>query len=108
MGIALGLFIGKQIGIFGLCWLALQLGLTKLPKGMNYASLFGTAALCGAATSLYGKSGITYKPVYGLQEYKTPLTGSAKNLKLEISIESNGFDASLQDLTLLHKQGKIR
>jgi hypothetical protein len=39
---------------------------------------------------------------------RTPLTGSAKNLKLEIDIESNGFDASLQDLTLLHKQGKIR
>jgi len=49
----------------------------------------------------------TYKPVYGLQ-YKTPLTGSAKNLKISISIQSNGYDASLQDLTLLHKQGKIR
>ena len=68
----------------------------------------GTAALFGASTSLYGKSGVTYKPVFGLQEYRTSLTGSAKNLKLEISIESNGFDASLQDLTLLHKQGKIR
>jgi hypothetical protein len=68
----------------------------------------GTQALWGSATSLYGKSGVTYKPVFGLQEYKTPLTGSAKNLKLEISIESNGFDTSLQDLTLLHKQGKIR
>jgi len=68
----------------------------------------GTAALWGASTSLYGKSGVTYKPVYGLQEYKTSLTGSAKNLKLEISIESNGYDTSLQDLTLLHKQGKIR
>ena len=68
----------------------------------------GTPALWGASTSLYGKSGITYKPVFGLQEYKTPLTGSAKNLKLEIDITSNGFDASLQDLTLLHKQGKIR
>ena len=68
----------------------------------------GTAALWGASTSLYGKSGVTYKPVYGLQEYTTPLTGSSKNLKLEISIESNGYDTSLQDLTLLHKQGKIR
>jgi hypothetical protein len=68
----------------------------------------GSTALWGASTSLYGKSGVTYKPIYGLHEYKTPLTGSAKNLKLEIDIESNGFDASLQDLTLLHKQGKIR
>ena len=53
-------------------------------------------------------SNSTYAPLYGLQEYRTPLTGSAKNLKLEIDIESNGFDASLQDLILLHKQGKIR
>ena len=62
---------------------------------------------CITGTSLYGKSGVTYKPIYGLHEYKTPLTGSAKNLKLEIDIESNGFDASLQDLTLLHKQGNL-
>ena len=68
----------------------------------------GTTALWGASTSLYGKSGVTYKPVYGLQEYKTPLTGSAKNIKVSIGIQSNGYDASLQDLTLLHKQGKIR
>ena len=53
-------------------------------------------------------SNSTYAPLYGLQEYRTPLTGSAKNLKIEIDIESNGFDASLQDLILLHKQGKIR
>jgi len=43
-----------------------------------------------------------------LKEYKTPLTGSAKHLKLNLSIASNGYDASIQDLTLLHKQGKIR
>ena len=68
----------------------------------------GSTALWGASTSLYGKSGVTYKPVYGLQEYRTPLTGSAKNIKVSIGIQSNGYDASLQDLTLLHKQGKIR
>ena len=47
MGIALGLFFGKQIGIFGLCWLSIRLGFAKLPKGMNWLSLYGTAALCG-------------------------------------------------------------
>ncbi len=47
IGIALGLFVGKQIGIFGLCWLAIKSGLTKLPDGMNWMSLYGTAALCG-------------------------------------------------------------
>jgi len=47
LGIALGLFIGKQIGIFGICWLAIQLKLAKLPKGMSWSSLYGTAVLCG-------------------------------------------------------------
>lgn len=47
LGIAMGLFFGKQIGIFGLCWLAIKLGVTKLPKGMNWVTLYGTSALCG-------------------------------------------------------------
>jgi len=52
IGIASGLFIGKQIGIFGLCFLTIKLGLTQLPKGMNYASLYGTAALCGVGFTM--------------------------------------------------------
>ena len=47
MGIAMGLVVGKQIGIFGLCWLAIKLGLARLPSGMSWLSLYGTAALCG-------------------------------------------------------------
>jgi len=51
-GIALGLFLGKQIGIFGLCFIVIKLGLTKLPQGMNWASLYGTAALCGVGFTM--------------------------------------------------------
>lgn len=47
VGIALGLFVGKQIGIFGLCWLCVKLKLASLPTGMNWGALYGTAALCG-------------------------------------------------------------
>ncbi len=47
VGIALGLFIGKQVGIFGCCALAIKLGLAQMPKGMDWLSLYGTAALCG-------------------------------------------------------------
>ena len=47
LGIALGLFAGKQIGIFGLCWLAVKTKLAPLPHGMNWKTLYGTAALCG-------------------------------------------------------------
>jgi len=49
-----------------------------------------------------------YSPIYGLQEYSTPLAGSAKTLKLNMSIVSNGYNASIQDLSILHLQGKIR
>ena len=47
MGIALGLMVGKQLGIFGICWIFIRLKLAKLPEGMTYMSLYGTAALCG-------------------------------------------------------------
>ncbi len=47
IGIALGLFFGKQIGIFGLCWLAIKLKIASLPKNMNWLSLYGSSALCG-------------------------------------------------------------
>lgn len=47
IGIALGLFVGKQVGIFGFCWLVVKLKLVKLPANMNWGSLFGIAALCG-------------------------------------------------------------
>lgn len=47
LGIALGLFLGKPIGIFGLCWLAVKMKMATYPMGMNAARLFGVSALCG-------------------------------------------------------------
>jgi NhaA family Na+:H+ antiporter len=52
VGIALGLFVGKQLGIFGLCWLALKTKLVRMPEGMNYASLYGTACLAGVGFTM--------------------------------------------------------
>ena len=47
MGIALGLFVGKQVGVFGFIWLAISLRLAPMPEGMNMKSLYGMSALCG-------------------------------------------------------------
>ena len=47
IGIALGLFVGKQVGVFAFCWLAIKLKLTALPQGMSWGTLYGTAILCG-------------------------------------------------------------
>jgi NhaA family Na+:H+ antiporter len=46
-GIALGLFFGKQIGIFGLCLVAVKLKFTTLPRDISWLTLYGISALCG-------------------------------------------------------------
>ena len=47
LGITLGLFVGKQLGIFGLVWLLVKTGLAKLPQGANFMQLYGVSLLCG-------------------------------------------------------------
>lgn len=47
VGIAAGLFFGKQIGVFGMTALALVTGLAKMPRGLNYGMLWGASLLCG-------------------------------------------------------------
>ncbi len=47
LGIALGLFVGKQIGVFTMCALAVKLRLTELPKDMSWLTLYATGILCG-------------------------------------------------------------
>lgn len=47
IGISLGLFLGKQMGIFGFSMLSIVLGLGKLPEGLHYGHLFGVAILGG-------------------------------------------------------------
>lgn len=52
LGIALGLFLGKQVGIFGFCWLAVRMKIASLPQGMDWSRLYGTAALCGVGFTM--------------------------------------------------------
>jgi len=47
MGIALGLFLGKQIGVLGFSWLLTRLRLAKLPEKSTWLSFYGVAILCG-------------------------------------------------------------
>ena len=47
LGIALGLFLGKQLGIFTCCWLTVKTGLAKLPNGVNWSHVYGLSLLCG-------------------------------------------------------------
>lgn len=47
LGIIAGLFIGKQIGVFGFSFVAVKLGIARLSPGVNWAQLYGVALLCG-------------------------------------------------------------
>jgi NhaA family Na+:H+ antiporter len=47
LGILLGLFVGKQLGVFGAAWLAIKSGLAQKPMGASWAQLYGVAILCG-------------------------------------------------------------
>lgn len=47
LGIVLGLFIGKQLGVFGTVWLAVQLGLGRLPEGVTWKEMYGISLLAG-------------------------------------------------------------
>ncbi|MDH5512448.1 MAG: Na+/H+ antiporter NhaA [Gammaproteobacteria bacterium] len=47
LGIALGLFLGKQLGVFVFSWAAIRLRLATLPEDTNWIQLYGVAVLCG-------------------------------------------------------------
>ncbi len=47
LGIIVGLFLGKQLGIFGASWLAVKTKLAKLPYQVNWWHIYGTALICG-------------------------------------------------------------
>lgn len=47
LGVILGLLVGKQVGIFGTTWLAVKMGLAKLPKGSNWAQIWAVSCLAG-------------------------------------------------------------
>lgn len=52
LGIAAGLFVGKQVGIFALCFVAIKLGLARMPEGASWGSLYGISILCGVGFTM--------------------------------------------------------
>lgn len=47
LGIMAGLFLGKQIGVFGFSWIAIKLGLAKIPEKSSWLQLYGVSILTG-------------------------------------------------------------
>jgi len=47
LGIALGLFIGKQVGVMLFTWLSIKFKLAELPKNVTWMQIYGTSLLTG-------------------------------------------------------------
>jgi Na+:H+ antiporter, NhaA family len=67
LGIMLGLFVGKQVGVFTFSWVAVKTGLARLPSGVNFAHVYGAAILCGI--------GFTMSLFIGMLAFENTATG---------------------------------
>jgi Na+:H+ antiporter, NhaA family len=47
LAVGLGLFLGKQAGVFGAVWLAVTTGLASRPGGASWRQIYGVALLAG-------------------------------------------------------------
>jgi NhaA family Na+:H+ antiporter len=69
LGIAAGLFVGKQVGIMGVVWVAVRVGAARLPDGVGWAQVYGVALLAGI--------GFTMSLFIGTLAFADPANGAA-------------------------------
>lgn len=72
LGIILGLFVGKQLGVFGFIWFGVKTGLCHKPEGVKWSHLYGLALLTGI--------GFTMSLFIGTLAYEDPDTLSQVRL----------------------------
>jgi len=78
MGIAAGLFFGKQIGIFGSIRLAVALGFAKRPPGTSWTQIYGVAILCGLGfTMSLFIGGLAFRSGIMIDEVKIGVLGGS-------------------------------
>jgi Na+:H+ antiporter, NhaA family len=52
LGVALGLFLGKQLGVFGFVLATVRLGWAQRPAGATGAQVYGVAVICGVGFTM--------------------------------------------------------
>jgi NhaA family Na+:H+ antiporter len=73
LGVALGLFLGKQIGVFGFSALAIGMKWAVLPNGVGWRQLYGVALLCGIGFTMSLFIGLLAFPGSELLQNETKL-----------------------------------
>lgn len=105
LGIAAGLFVGKQIGVMLACWLIFKLGISKMPSGMNFQQIYGVALLCGVGFTMslfigglaFGGGSPLFDERLGII-MGSIVSGVAGYLMLKVSLKDNVSGTSV-DLT---------
>ncbi|HEY4126224.1 MAG TPA: Na+/H+ antiporter NhaA [Rhizomicrobium sp.] len=94
LGVALGLFVGKQMGVFGAAGLAIKLRLAELPVAASWRQLYGTAVLCGI--------GFTMSLFIGLLAFET----QAQQDLTKIGVLAGSILSALVGALILYRSGK--
>ena len=90
LGIVLGLFFGKQLGVFGMTYLCIKCQLAKLPENSNWMQLYGVALLCGVGfTMSLFISGLAYQD-------------TSLSIMSRIGILTGSFSSALIGLMILY------
>ena len=52
LGVAAGLFVGKQFGVFGAAWLAVKSKMASMPREATWGQVYGVSLLCGVGFTM--------------------------------------------------------
>ncbi|WP_020590584.1 Na+/H+ antiporter NhaA [Kiloniella laminariae] len=100
LGIAAGLFFGKQIGVFGFTWLAVKTKICRLPEDLDWRHIYGLSLLTGI--------GFTMSLFIGGLAYEDPALGG----QVRIGVLSGSLVAALSGyfflkLTLKNRKAPV-
>jgi NhaA family Na+:H+ antiporter len=89
LGIAAGLFIGKQIGIFGATWVVVKLGIARMPDGVTWLQIYGVSIIAGI--------GFTMSLFIGTLAYADPAHASG----VRIGVLAGSFASAVLGILVL-------
>ncbi|WP_433716333.1 Na+/H+ antiporter NhaA [Nocardia sp. CA-084685] len=98
LAIVLGLLLGKTLGIFGISWVAIRLGMAKRPVGLGYRDMF--------ALSVLGAIGFTVSLLVAELALTDVGDGSAVELA-KAAVLVTSMTASLAGSALLLRRGRV-
>ena len=99
IAIALGLFIGKQVGVFGAAWLAVKLKIAQRPTGANWMQVYGVSLLCGI--------GFTMSLFIGVLAFPGA-ADSIEQIEVKLGVIGGSILSAITALVVFHLGGKGR